>query len=164
MRDFLIDTMIWEYWFNPMQYSREHASIERRVQGLHSLARLGISVITWGEIAVGLKRVSSAENSVQTQHLDFIKAKRPWIIDINKHVSEKYGELRGMWGMLGKGRKKQGKLVDRRIWLELGSFENDLWIASSAIVYNLTLVTHDRKLASIRRVAGSELHVEDWAT
>jgi len=160
MRDFLVDTNIWEYWFNSQDYPSEHANVEKQVQGLTGSPRLGISVITWGEIAVGLQAVCSGKGSVQTQHLQFIKAKSPWIIEISKHVAEKYGELRGM---LGKRKKKQRKAVDRRIWLEIGSLENDLWIASTAIVYNLTLVTHD-KLESIRQIAGGGLYIEDWAT
>ena len=54
------------------------------------------------------------------------------------------------------------KLVDRFTWLELGSLENDLWIAAQAISRNLILVTND-KLTRITEVAGSDLRIDNWA-
>ena len=57
------------------------------------------------------------------------------------------------------------KLVDRFTWLELGSFENDLWIAAQAMTRNLTLVTNDTNVGMkrIREVAGKSLYIDNWA-
>ena len=165
MRDFLIDTNIWAYWFAPRKYPEQYAKVKKRIEELPPEAKIGISVITWGEIAVGLSEKKKPEYSIQAEHLEFIKAKKPWIVDINTYTAEEYGKLRGRLrtnALKGKKGLIEEKLVDRFTWLELGSLENDLWIAAQAMIRNLTLVTND-KLSRIREVAGDELHIENWA-
>jgi len=84
------------------------------------------------------------------------------------HTANTYGELRSLlfdkYAPNDKRKKnlRPEQLVDPITSLELGIQENDLWIAAQAIVRNLILVTHD-KLTHIRKIAGSELHIEDWA-
>jgi len=166
MRDFLIDTNIWAYWFAPRKYPEEYAKIKKRLEELPPEVKIGISVITWGEISVGLGENIKEKSSIQAEHLEFIKAKKPWIIDINTYTAEKYGKLRGCLRTNNLKRNKglsREELVDRFTWLELGSLENDLWIAAQAITRNLTLVSND-KLSRIREVAGDDLHIENWTT
>jgi len=166
MRTFMIDTNIWAYWYDSERYPKEHANIEKRVQRLLAAQiadqtpqqRLGISPITWGEISVGIKRNSPETSSIQVAHLHFVKGKNPWVVPLDTHTAEKYGELRGLLPR----ETRSDKMADFHTWLEIGSRENDLWIAAQAIVRNLILVTHD-KLTHIREIAGSELHIEDWA-
>ena len=120
---------------------------------------LGISVITWGEIAVGMP----GDDFKQKEHLKFIHSAKPWVVGIDTHIAEEYGKLRGSLD-LRKGHKGE-VAVDRYTWLELGSLENDLWIAAQAIAKDLVLVTHDTRLVQlIVPAAGSGLHIEDWAT
>jgi predicted nucleic acid-binding protein len=98
--------------------------------------------------------------------LQFIKAKKLWVVDIRTYTAEEYGKLRGRLRTNALKRKKglsADDLIDRFTWLELGSLENDLWIAAQAITRNLTLVTND-KLNRIREVAGDDLHIENWTT
>ena len=159
MRDFLLDTNIWVYWFDPENYSEQHANIQERLESLPSFARLSISIITWGEIAVGLPGNS------QSRHFKLFTALNPSRIGLDTHVAEKYGELRGLLaGKLPKRKKglNPEQLVDRFTWLEVGSLENDLWIAAQAISRNLTLVTNDA-MEHIRDIAGKSLHVDNWA-
>lgn len=167
MRDFLIDTNMWAYWFDPQKYPKQHAKIKKHLSELPAEAKIGISVITWGEIAVGLRGNTKQEPSVQAEHLHFIKTKKPWIVDIRTYTAEEYGKLRGLLCTNVLKRKKglrTEELVDRFTWLELGSLENDLWIAAQAITHNLTLVTNDEKINCIREVAGDGLYVENWTT
>ena len=166
MRDFLIDTNMWAYWFDPQKYPQQHAKIKKRLEELPPEAKIGISVITWGEIAVGLRENTKQESYIQAEHLQFIKAKKLWVVDIRTYTAEEYGKLRGRLRTNALKRKKglsADDLVDRFTWLELGSLENDLWIAAQAITRNLTLVTND-KLNRIREVAGDDLHIENWTT
>ncbi len=166
MRDFLIDTNIWTYWFAPKEYPEQYAKIKKRLEELPPEAKIGISVITWGEISVGLSKNIKQKPSIQAEHLQFIKAKKQWVVDINTYTAEEYGELRGCLPTNALKRKRNlasEELVDRFTWLELGSLENDLWIVAQAITRNLTLVTND-KLSRIREVAGDDLHVENWTT
>ena len=159
MRDYLLDTMIWGYLFNFKKYPKEHANILKRLNSLTSDNKLSISIITWGEISVGLP------GDIQRKHLKFITAVNPSMIGLDTHVAEKYGELRGLLADKLPKRKKglnKEELVDRFTWLEVGSLENDLWIAAQAITLNLTLVTND-KMEPIKKIAGKSLHIANWA-
>ncbi len=162
MRAFLLDTNIWAYLFDPKKYSEEHANIQERLKSLPSFARLSISVISWGEIAVGFP------GSIQTRHLEFIRSEKPSTITLDYHIAEEYGKLRGNVSKKALKRKKglnpKGS-VDRFTWLEVGSLENDLWIAAQAISRNLTLVTNDNNkgMKRIIEVAGKSLHIANWA-
>jgi predicted nucleic acid-binding protein len=165
MRVFLFDTNIWGYWFDADRYPDEHRNIQKHLNELPANARIGISVITWGEIAVGLNGSSPEESSVQVRHLQFLTGQKPLIEDISTHTAEEYGRLRGRLRDNVLKRKKSlraEELVDRFTWLELGSLENDLWIAAQAIAKNLTLVTND-ELKEIHEAAGEDLHTENWA-
>ena len=156
---FLIDTMIWAYLFDREKYPKEYSNIQRRLESLPSFARLSISVISWGEIAVGFP------DSIQTRHLEFIRSVKPSIITLDHHIAEEYGKLRGDISKKALKRKKglnPKDSVDRFTWLEVGSLENDLWIAAQAISRNLTLVTNDA-MERIRKVAGESLHIDNWA-
>ncbi|MHC4475195.1 MAG: type II toxin-antitoxin system VapC family toxin [Planctomycetota bacterium] len=165
MRDFLIDTNIWAYWFNAEKYPEQHANIRKRLQRLPPGVRIGISPITWGEIAVGLSGNSEGESSVQLEHLQFVRGKKPWLVDIGTDTAEEYGRLRGRLrtnALKRNTRFNAKELVDRLTWLELGSLENDLWIVAQAVTRDLILVTND-KLERISEVAGDDLHTQNWA-
>jgi predicted nucleic acid-binding protein len=54
MRALLIDTNIWSYLFHPETYPKQYANIKNHLRNVSKSARLGVSVITLGEIAVGL--------------------------------------------------------------------------------------------------------------
>jgi len=161
MRDYLLDTNIWAYLFDPNKYPDQHVNIQKRLEDLTSSVRFSISVISWGEIAVGLP------GSTQSRHLKFIKALKPSVIGVDTHIAEEYGKLRGLLSGVEPKQKREKnlhheELVDSYTWLELGSLENDLWIAAQAMSRNLTLVTND-KLHRISEVVGNELYIENWA-
>jgi predicted nucleic acid-binding protein len=160
MRSLLLDTNIWAYLFDQQKYPQQYANIKDRLRNVSNSARLGVSVITLGEIAVGL--LDEQIDSVQKRHLAFVKSLNPCIFDIGPHTAEQYGKLRGQLKEKGGAKRGADTLVDRPTWLELGSLENDLWIASQAITYDLILVTND-KLKRICEVVGDELHIENWA-
>jgi predicted nucleic acid-binding protein len=166
MRTFLLDTCIWSYWFDAKRYVKEHANIRKQLQKLAPNFKLGISIITWGEVAFGQKIVTKRE-PIQEEYLQFIKAKGPKTFDIDIHTANKYGELRSLLfdKYAPKDKRKKNlrpeQLIDPITSLELGIQENDLWIAAQAVVRNLTLVTND-KLARISEVAGDDLHIENW--
>jgi len=162
MRDYLLDTNIWIYLCSPDKYQKEAANILKRLDKLTSDNKLSVSIITWGEISVGLP------GDIQRKDLKFITALNPSRIGLDTYVAEKYGELRGLLTDKLPKRKKglnPEQLVDRFTWLELGSLENDLWIAAQAISRNLTLVTNDNKggMKCIREVADKSLHIDNWA-
>lgn len=179
MRTFLLDTNIWEYWFNKEGNPKENTNIERRVRDLVDIEtntkefawRLGISIITLGEIDYGYNVMKKKERSREREFRSFISKKNPWIPEIDKHVAKEYGKLRAdlFERYAPENKKRKGlrpcQLIDPVTSLELGIQENDLWIAAQAISRNLTLVTNDNKggMKRIRDIAGVSLHIENWA-
>lgn len=116
MQDFLIDTNIWIYWFAPQKYPQQHVKIKKRLEELPPEAKIGISVITWGEISVGTSENIDKKSSIQAKHLEFIKSIKPWVVDISTYTAEEYGKLRGRLHTNALKRKKglsTEELVDR---------------------------------------------------
>ena len=162
MRDYLLDTMIWGYLWRADKYPKQAANIMKQLDGLTSDNKLNISIITWGEISVGLP------GNIQRKHLKFITAVNPSRVTLDHHIAEEYGKLRGNLSKKALKRKKglnPKDSVDRFTWLEVGSLENDLWIAAQAISRNLTLVTNDNNkgMKCISDAVGEDLHIENWA-
>jgi predicted nucleic acid-binding protein len=167
MTVYLLDTCIWRYWFNPK--SNEHINVIRHIEQLSDKDKLGISVITWGEIEYGhLAKSPNGELPIQNKYNNFIKEKGPILYPIDIHVTRAYGMLKAkLFEKYGpKENKTKGKrpeqLIDPITSKELGIQENDLWIASQAMTRNMVFVTND-KLANIKTVAGPELRIENWA-
>ncbi len=177
MRDFLIDTNIWEYWFNPKrepEHSRvlKHVSeLKNRCQEKESPFRIWMSSVTWGELEYGYQAQADKERSFEAPFRQFIHKIGPKEFVVNKHVACDYGRIRArLFEKHGpKEKKKKGlrpeQLIDPVTSLQLRIQENDLWIVSQAITRDFILVTNDRKsLQPLLEVAGDELHIENWAT
>ena len=176
MRDYLLDTNIWEYWFNPAR-EPEHSRVLKRVseldeprEQLKSAFRVWISSVTWGELEYGYQVQLQAEGSLETSFRQFIHGIAPKEFLVDKHVTRDYGRIRAkLFEKYGpKEKRKKGlrpeQLVDPATSLELKIQENDLWIVSQAVNRDFILVTNDRKsLQPLIEVAGDELHVENWA-
>jgi predicted nucleic acid-binding protein len=176
MRDFLIDTNIWEYWFNPKR-EPQHSNVLKRVGEIKQQFengknpfRVWISSVTWGEIEFGYQVQTKKDGSLETQFRQFIHSIAPIEFIIDKHVTPEYGRIRAMlfekFGPKDKridGRRPE-QLIDPVTSLQLKIQENDLWIVSQAITRDFTLVTNDRaSLKPLLEVVGEELHIEYWA-
>ena len=164
MHTYLLDTCIWSYWFNSKR--AQHTRVVGRIQNLASGSKLGISIITWGEIAHGHTVVSAELLPIQSEYLQFIQSKGPKTFEMDIHTASTYGELRALLfeklPNATKRKKRAEQIVDPVTGRELGIDENDLWIVAQAITRNLILATND-KLAQIRKVAGEDLEIENWA-
>lgn len=177
MRTFLLDTNIWEYWFNRKGHPKESDNIQRRIEQLINqeqnieqfVWQPVISVITWGEIDYGYKVTTKKEQSREAEFRKFLSSINPWTVSIDRHVAKTYGELRArLFEKCAPKDKKKKKLrpeqlIDPATSLELKIQENDLWITAQAVTFNLTLVTNDKKMRHIHEVAGGELYIENWA-
>jgi len=176
MRDFLIDTNIWEYWFNPAR-EPEHSNVLKRVSELEEECketlfsyRVWISSITCGELEYGYQAQLDKEHSLETSFRQFIHKVSPKEFVINKHVTCDYGIIRAkLFEKYGpKKKKKKGlrpeQLIDPVTSLQLKIQENDLWLVAQAITKSLIFVTNDRKsLKPLLEIVGDELTVENWA-
>jgi len=161
---YLLDTNTIAYWQNPD--CPEHTSILNHINKLHPDAPLTTSVIVHGEIAYGHQLVSPKQQGLSKQVLTFVKKRFPRPLEVRHSTSFVYGKLRAALFKKyapQKGRKglRPEQLIDPVTSKSLGIQENDLWIASQAIEYNLILVTSD-KMKHICSVA-EELRVENWA-
>jgi len=127
------------------------------VQKLNELGKLKIStsVIVRGELFFGVYKAERLTENLQqiNTFLDYIQ-----IHLIDEETSEIYGRLKSTildyFGPKDKGKR-------RNITVEsLGFRDNDVWIASTAIQHNLTLVSGDNDLLRLNGIEG--LKVENW--
>jgi len=176
MRDFLIDTNIWEYWFNEAK-EPEHSRVLQRVGELKRRCekekapfRVWISSMTWGELEYGYQVQKDKERSLEGPFRHFVHSIAPKEYPIDKHVLRDYGRIRArLFEKYGpKDKKKKSRrpeqLIDPVTSLQLKTQENDLWIVSQAITRNFTLVTNDRRsLQPLLEVTDNELNIKNWA-
>lgn len=176
MQDYLLDTNIWEYWFNSTRQP-EHSRVLKRVSELEARCertrspfRIWISSVTWGELEFGYQVQLQKERCLEASFRQFLHGIAPKEFLIDRHVTRDYGRIRArLFEEYGpREKKKKGlrpeQLVDPVTSLQLKIQENDLWIVSQAVTRDLILVTNDRKsLQPLLVVAGDELHIENWA-
>ena len=176
MRDYLLDTNIWEYWFNPARQP-EHkrvlkrvSELEKRCEQAKSTFRVWISSITWGELEFGYQVQLQGERSLESLFRKFVHSVAPKEFLVDKHVTLDYGRIRArLFEKYGpKEKKKKGlrpeQLIDPVTSLQLKIQENDLWIVSQAITRDFIFVTNNRKsLQPLLEVTDGELHIENWA-
>lgn len=133
--------------------------------------RMFISAITIGESEYGLRTAPKAASDQQAEARSVINAFLDGLVlSVDANVArEHYSALRAK--LFEKFAPKNtrglakisfiGEWVDPTTQKTLGVQENDVWIASVAMAYNLTLVSSD-KMARIREVVGDSLSYENW--
>jgi predicted nucleic acid-binding protein len=88
-----------------------------------------VSIVTVGELQAGvLLADEAAVRSQRLRRLTAVLVEAP-VVPIEQAVAARYGELRAATGRQP---------------------SNDLWIAATALAHDLTLVTSDERLASLR--------------
>ncbi len=154
MKDCLLDTNIWSGWF------RNESYIISEIQKIVSNSRLYLSAIVWGEVIYGAHvnpKFSFEEYS------EFISGYKPYSFPIDKAVAQEYGKLKA--SLFESKSEKTLRLSDPRAsQLEspipsklMGVDENDLWIVSEALAYNLILITADKRMLHLLEIAPKEL-------
>lgn len=175
-RDYLLDTTMLSYIAaakckcgldkNKVQ------NVRNRIQAIQGTGRrMYISAITIGESEYGLRIATKADPIQQAEARSVINAFLPGLIlSIDTAIArEHYSNLRASLFEKFAPRDTRGLAKSNFIgeWIEpinqkaLGIQENDIWIASVAMAYNLTLVSSD-KMVRIRDVAGGTLSYENW--
>lgn len=161
MRDYILDTNIWSDW-----YKNEDYVIEKLKE--KAGAKLHLSAVVFGEAFYGYELLAPREKGRLGDVTGFIRGQMLETLGIDSHVSEVYGKLRAkVFNKFAPATKrKKGmrpeQLVDPCTSLELQIQENDLWIVSQAINWELVLVTNDMKMKPIWDLAGNDLQVEHW--
>ena len=168
MEAYLIDTMfasaLWD------EGDTDHASALGFVTRVASLGDLiYVSRITIAEIEYGYKLYASSQPERRAKAQLAMQAFRA-IRDIGAGTTEYYSDIRV--ALFKRFAPKDSKdrirsvrperLIDQTTALSLGIQENDLWIASIAAEYNMTLVSSD-KMAHIKE-AYPKLRFFPWKT
>lgn len=128
--------------------NKDHALIRGRLAALGD-STITVCAISIGEVAYGLDITEGADLSRHRAVRDAMETYFVWPVD--KDTCQYYGVLRGKlfrdYSPLDKrGRikaKRPEELRDTTSALELGIQENDLWIVSIAVQYDLHLITRD---------------------
>jgi tRNA(fMet)-specific endonuclease VapC len=122
---------------------------------VHSEAGVATSVIVRGELLyMAAKSEQTVANRQQVKaFLDTID-----LYPINLPISDIYGDLKGkLVNAFGPKEKAQRRKFNIQT---LGFGDNDLWIAATAIHYNLTVVSTDNDFQRIQQVQPFAL--ESW--
>lgn len=138
--------------------SPENPRVRQKLADLGD-SSLSICAVTVGEIFYGLSVSPEAD---MKRHEMIKKAVFSYFVwDINAQTAEVYARLRGKLFELHSPRDKRGRLkkkdiedlTDATSAKTLGIQENDLWIMSVAVLYNLRFITMDANMRLIFEVA-----------
>jgi tRNA(fMet)-specific endonuclease VapC len=137
----------------------------------HSQSLLWILIIVLAEVEYGLKTAPKMDTSRQNDVRNEM-AKFPEVLDLDKHTVSSYSDIRAelfkTYSPKVRRRRLAAKwpedLFERTSAKELGVQENDIWIASQAIQYNLILVTDDRmsRLVEVSNSLNDPLQIAKW--
>ena len=133
-------------------------------------ARFVICAVTIGEVEYGLESAPPDFPEEKRQHIRSAVRNFEIVYDISSHTASPYyaqarAKLFQKFALKPvRGRRAKARHVEDLLETDgakpLGIQENDLWIASVAMEYNMVLVTGD-KLSRITEVC-PELRVENW--
>lgn len=148
-----------------------HIAARARLAGLND-APVFVCAVTLGEIEYGL-RVSPAIDPNRQTAVRGAMAEYT-ILSLDHHTSRAYGEIRAALFTRYSPRNERGRLtmkwpedlVEKTTGKALGIQENDLWIVSVAVQYDLRLVTGDGAggMRHVLSAAGYEHQAELWAS
>ena len=171
MKHYLLDTNILGHLAEYKSgIQTDHAiNLRKHISLLHESTRLFICSISIGEIEYGLQ-VAYPGDLGKLGHIRGLIDPFPINLQlaINSDVAKNYyAKLRAK--LFEKFAPRDKKRPQNRIeqWREpvtgkeLQIQENDLWIASVAMSFNLILVTND-KMNAIKEVIGTDLEIIDW--
>jgi tRNA(fMet)-specific endonuclease VapC len=133
---YLLDTNHWSY------LQEQHPLVVSRLHQLSDEASLYMSVVSQGELLAGVEWAQGLRRKRRLLELyEQVVAMATAILPVTPQVAERYAQI---YAQL----RQKGRLIQT----------NDIWIAASALVYDMILVSAD---AHFRFIDG--LTVEDWS-
>jgi len=137
-----------------------------------SPAPVWISIIALAEVEYGLK-TAPAMNFETHRDVRAEMAKYSEVLEPDKHTIAPYSDLRAELFKTYAPKDRKGRITKK--WVEdlfehtsakelHGSQENDIWVASLAIQYNLVLVTEDRMepIVEVSKRLSDSLRIQKW--
>jgi tRNA(fMet)-specific endonuclease VapC len=148
----------------------DHGKIRSFLESI-SPAPVWISIIALAEVEYGLKTAPEMNAQLQ-ENVKGEMAKYLEVLEPDKHTVAPYSDLRAELFKAYAPRDRKGRLTkkwpedlfERTSAKELQTQENDIWVASLAIQYNLILVTVDRMspLVEVSRSLPDPLQIAKW--
>lgn len=138
----------------------DHSSI-RAFLKKHHTSLIYVSIVALAEVEYGLKLSPQMDqndkNYIRNEMWQFSN-----ILDLDRHTVEPYSDLRAKLFSKFAQKNRRGRLkekrpeelIDHTTGKELGIQENDLWLASLAMQYNLILISEDN-MAHIKEASNS---------
>jgi tRNA(fMet)-specific endonuclease VapC len=152
------------YLLDTNHCSRIIAGDRKDFQSNHSLTEqlqthlrdgVATSVIVRGELHFMVQKSQRRAENLQAVNA-FLQTIS--LYPINANVSDVYGKLKGnILNQLGPKDKAQRRKTTAQ---DLGFSDNDLWIAATALYYDLTLVSADRDFQRLQSI--QPLVLESW--
>ena len=161
---YLLDTNIasasWDYG------APSHSYVRQRLEGLGD-ALVYVATVSIAEVEYGLQIAPSIDAKRQAAVRREMAGFK--VLHIDHHTAMTYAEIRANLFRTHAPRNRRGRiaqryvedLVERTTGKELGIQENDLWIVSVAVQYNLIFATKDRMHSIIEAAEYSE-RTEYW--
>jgi len=128
--NYLLDTNIIIIYGRDSDISRK---IEKRYNLFNAQNSLAVSIVTLGEIDAFIKKVGIGEN--RKNKIEVLLSSLAKVRINSKEIISKYGDIDAF---------SQGKLKREQNFSSRNMGKNDLWIAATASVYGLTLLTTDK--------------------
>lgn len=129
--DYLLDTNL------VIIYSRA-SKIAEKIEADYNLFDTGnslaVSVVTLGEVDAFIKKIGIGEK--RRKKIEGVVSRLAKVGIDTKAIIERYGDIDAY--SQGKLKRKKGRFSSRNMG------KNDLWIAATASIYDLTLLTTDR--------------------
>ncbi len=138
--------------------NKNHSFVRQRLVSLDEGAFISICSISLAEVEYGLLVSPAADPERHAAVRNAMTQYKIW--DIDRNTSTVYAQLRAELFKQHSPKDKRGRLTkkqpeelrDQTTGLDLGIQENDLWIVSVAVQYNLRFITKD-KMEHIRAAA-----------
>lgn len=144
---YVLDTTIcsaaWDYG------SPDHSYVRQRLGKLDE-SPVYVTAVSIGEVEYGLQVAPAIDTRRQRMVRTAMASYQ--VLDIDRHTAQVYGEIRGRLFRKYSPKNRRGRLTHKRVedlveratGKALGIQENDLWIVSVAVQYNMMVVTNDR--------------------
>lgn len=150
---YLLDTSVASAVFD--EGHRAHTEIRKHLEQFGE-GVIYICTVSVGEIKYGLKVAPSIDSGRQAMVHGAMTQYE--CLDIDLHCAEAYSDIRAALFKKYSPRDRRNRLAEKHIedlaepttGKELGIDENDLWIVSAAVEYNLIFITRDQKGSMIR--------------
>jgi len=151
---YLLDTSVASAVFD--KGNPDHSAVRNNLEQLGE-AVIYVCPVVVGEIEYGLKVAPSIDPDRQPLVREAMAQYK--CLDVDRHTSESYSGIRANLFKRYSPKDRRNRLTKKHIedlvepttGKELGIDENDLWIVSTAVEYNLVFITRDQK-GGMRRI------------